>query len=348
MKIPKAVQRNGSWRTQVTVHGRRMSFTRDTEEEAVSAALLAMVSQSPDEVQRQKTLARVTLRSAIDTYIHKRKNILSPATLRAYTSIKDNRFQGIMDLPLSEKIDWQMIVNEEAVEISAKTLKNCWGLIGSVLRENGIKVDKVILPQLIKNKRPFLQPEQITTFVEAIKGHKYELPYLLCLHGLRRSEMLALTKEDIYDDFIHVHGAVVTDMDGKLILKKENKNYSSQRNVPIMMPRLTDLVESCDTDKLCPWHPSTISKPLTTVCKHLGFPDIGLHGLRRSYASLCYHLGVSEAQTMEWGGWSDISTMRKIYIDIAEKDRAEKASSLKNFFMGQSVGKNAAPNCTEA
>ena len=332
MKIPKAIRRGDTWRTQVTVNGRRMSFTRDTEGEAVNAALLAMLSKNSDEAERQKTLSKITLRSAVDAYIKKRKNVLSPATLRSYKSISENRFQDIMDLPLSEKLDWQMVVNDEAEEVSAKTLKNCWGLIGAVLRDNKIPVDKVTLPQVVKNKRPFLQPEEITTFVNAIEGHKYELPYLLCLHGLRRSEMLALVKEDVSKDTIHVHGAVVTDMDGKLILKKENKNYSSARNVPVMIPRLTELVDKCETDKLCPWHPSTISKPLTTVCKHLGFPDIGLHGLRRSYASLCYHLHVSEAQTMEWGGWSDISTMRKIYIDIAERDRLEKAKELKDFF----------------
>lgn len=332
MKIPTAVKRGGSWRTQVTVNGSRMSFTRDTEEEAVNAALLAMLGSNTDEAERQKALAKVTLRSAVDAYIAKRKNILSPATLRSYKSIRENRFQDVMDLPLSEKVDWQAVVNSEAEEVSAKTLKNCWGLIGAVLKENGIHVENIRLPQLIKRTRPFLQPEEITAFVKAIEGHKYELPYLLCLHGLRRSEMLALTKEDISKDMIHVHGAVVTDMDGKLILKEENKNYSSQRNVPIMIPRVNILTAKCKTDRLCPWHPSTISKPLTTICKHLGCPDIGLHGLRRSYASLCYHLNISEAQTMEWGGWSDISTMRKIYIQIAEKDRAEKVSALKDFF----------------
>ena len=332
MKIPKAIKRNGSYRTQVTVNGRRMSFTRDTEEEAVNAALLAMVTQSPDEAQRQKTLSQVTLRSAVDTYIKNRKNILSPSTLRAYDSILNNRFQDIMDVPLTERVNWQRIINDEADEVSAKTLKNSWGLISSVLKENNIPVDNIRLPQIINKPRPFLQPEQITTFVKAIEGHKYELPYLLCLHGLRRSEMLALTKKDIVDDYIKVNGAMVNGMDGKLILKEENKTVNSRRNVPIMLPRVKELAKACKTDSLCPWNPSTVSKPLTTVCKRLGFPDIGLHGLRRSYASLCYHLGVSEAQTMEWGGWSDISTMRKIYIQIAEKDRAEKASALKNFF----------------
>ena len=333
MKIPKAVKlSSGSYRVQATVNGRRMSFTRDKEEDAVNAALLAMVSQSTDETERFKTLSKVTFDSAVKTYINNRKNVLSPSTIKAYDSMRRTRFQSIMSLPLTERIDWQRVVNEEAEEVSAKTLKNSWGMIRSVLAENNIDVRNVRLPQVIHNRRPFLEPEQMITFVKAIEGHKYELPYLLCLHGLRRSEMLALTKEDITDRFIRVHGAVVMNIDGEFVHKEENKTATSKRNVPIMIPRVKELVKKCETDKLCPWNPSTVSKPLTTVCKHLGFPDVGLHGLRRSFASLCYHLGVSEAQTMEWGGWSDISTMRKIYIQIAESDRAKKMDELQNFF----------------
>lgn len=333
MKIPKAVKlSSGSYRVQATVNGRRMSFTRDKEEDAVNAALLAMVSQSTDETERFKTLSKVTFDSAVKTYINNRKNVLSPSTIKAYDSMRRTRFQSIMSLSLTERIDWQRVVNEEAEEVSAKTLKNSWGMIRSVLAENNIDVRNVRLPQVIHNRRPFLEPEQMITFVKAIEGHKYELPYLLCLHGLRRSEMLALTKEDITDRFIRVHGAVVMNIDGEFVHKEENKTATSKRNVPIMIPRVKELVKECETDILCPWNPSTVSKPLTTVCKHLGFPDVGLHGLRRSFASLCYHLGVSEAQTMEWGGWSDISTMRKIYIQIAESDRAKKMDELQNFF----------------
>jgi len=331
MKIPKAVKRGDSYRTQVTVNGRRTSFTRDSEEEAVNAALLAMLSTNKDEAERQKVLSKVTLRSAIEAYIANRKNVLSPSTLRAYESIMDNRFQAVMNLPLNERINWQMVVNNEAEEISAKTLKNCWGLIRSVLHENNISIDTVRLPQVVKKPRPFLQPDEIKTFVQAIEGHRYELPYLLCLHGLRRSEMLALVKGDIRDGFIRVHGSVVEGSDG-FVHKDTNKNVSSNRSVPVMLPRVEALAKKSETDKLCPWHPGTVDKPLRTVCKHAGITEVTLHDLRRSFASLCYHLNVSEAQTMEWGGWSDISTMRKIYIQIAEKDRAEKATALKNFF----------------
>lgn len=333
MKVPTATKLpSGAYRVRVTINGKRQSFTKEKKEDAVNSALLAMLSNDPDAQERQERLSKITIRSAINDFLEKRGNVLSPSTIRAYTSIMNNRFQAVMDLPLNAKIDWQSVVNSEAKEISAKTLKNCWGLIKGVLTDYGVEVGSVRLPQVVVNRRPFLEPHQMIRFVEEIKGHKYELPYLLCLHGLRRSEMMALKKEDIYNDLIHVHGAVVQDVGGEYVYKKENKNTSSNRNVPVMIPRVKKLAKASETDILCPWHPSTITKPLSTIMKRLGFPDVGLHGLRRSYASLCYHCNVSEAQTMEWGGWSDISTMRKVYIQIAEADRVKKSQALKDFF----------------
>lgn len=333
VKIPKAEKLpSGSYRVRITINGKRTSFIKDEEQDAVNAAILALLSHDPDEEERQRKLSQVTLRSAVQDYIDKRNRILSPSTVRSYESILNNRLQAVMDLPLTAKIDWQMVVNEEAEEISAKTLKNVWGLIRSVLAEYGIPTGRVRLPQVIKEKRPFLEPYQMIQFVNAIKGHRYELPYLLCLHGLRRSEMMAVTKSDISGNMIHVHGAVVMQKGGKYVHKEENKTETSRRNVPIMVDRLKRLAKASETDLLCPWSPSAMSRSLTKVLKDLGYPDCGLHGLRRSYASLCYHANVSEAQAMEWGGWSDVSTMRKIYIQIAEEDRQKKAEGLKEYF----------------
>ena len=59
---------------------------------------------------------------------------------------------------------------------------------------------------------------------------------------------------------------------------------------------------------------------------------MGVHGLRRSFASLCYHLGISEAVTMISGGWSDFRTMRKIYTKISESDIANQAKLYTEFF----------------
>ena len=78
-----------------------------------------------------------------------------------------------------------------------KHLKNAYGFITSVLDENGFAKQKVKLPQVIPNKRPWLEPEQVAEFVKAVNGAECEIPALLALHSLRRSEICALTWEGV-------------------------------------------------------------------------------------------------------------------------------------------------------
>ena len=77
------------------------------------------------------------------------------------------------------------------------------------------------------------------------------------------------------------------------------------------------------------------------VCNILGIPNVGAHGLRHSFASLAYHLGFSDLQTMEFGGWSDIQTVRGIYTHIAKIDRVKATNAMTNFY------KNANENANE-
>ena len=59
------------------------------------------------------------------------------------------------------------------------------------------------------------------------------MPALLALHGLRRSELLALTADKITGDMITVSGSMVFNANGQLVLKSTNKNETSQRTVCI-------------------------------------------------------------------------------------------------------------------
>ena len=68
---------------------------------------------------------------------------------------------------------------------------------------------------------------------EAVCGKDCELPALLALHGLRRSELLALTADKITGDMITVSGSMVFNANGQLVLKSTNKNETSQRTVCI-------------------------------------------------------------------------------------------------------------------
>ena len=333
IKIPTARQlSSGSWRCEVYINGQRFSFVDKDKDEVIRKALLCKLTQdsNPDAVKKSQEL--LTIADAIDNYIDSRSNILSPSTIKGYKCMRKYRFQSVMGLPLSTAVNWQAVINDESGEVSAKTVKNAWGLLATVLKENHIAVPSVRLPQIVKNEHEFLQPDQIKILVKAIEGHRFELAYLLGLHSLRRSEICAVKKSDIKKDKIIVSGAKVYDEDGNLVERKENKTVTSQRTVPIMMQRINVLSNKCDTEYLCPYKPSILTNPLNTVCRQNNLPEIGLHGLRHSFASLCYHLHISEMQCMEFGGWSDIHVMRKIYTHLADVDRKSAEDKLKDFF----------------
>ena len=80
---------------------------------------------------------------------------------------------------------------------SPKTLRNAFRFAVYVLGENVINAPKVTLPPLNTNQRQWLEPEQIPKLIAAAVGTPYALPVMLALHSLRRSELLAVTLDDI-------------------------------------------------------------------------------------------------------------------------------------------------------
>ena len=196
MVVPKARRlKSGNWFIQLRLGGESIPVTETTE---IKCTALATSIKAQYKVDSQNGAKRgksnITLRQAIDGYIGSRDKVLSPSTIRGYEKIRDLRFAGVMDSKLDSIRGWQAICNAEAGLCSAKTLKNAWGLIGSVLRYNGRAAPKVTLPQVVAKDLPWLEPEQIGPFLSAIEGDMCEMHILLAMHGLRRSEVCALTR----------------------------------------------------------------------------------------------------------------------------------------------------------
>lgn len=340
MKYPKAKKlRSGSWNCRVRIKGQDISITRPTQKEAVAEAM-AIKAGIKSDIQREPILRRSkTVNQAIDDYICSRENVLSPSTIRGYRAIQRYRFNDIKNLRIydipTEK--WQRIVNKEANLCSPKTLKNAWSFLSAVIYETtGIRVS-VRLPQIVEKDAPFLTPEQIPIFVNAIRGKPIEIAALLALSSLRRSEILALHWEDI--DFnnktIQIAGAAVIGEDNQLKHKPTNKNHTSKRTIPIIPPLAIALSASSDlpiSGLVVTLAPSTIYKQINQICHSIGLPEVGIHGLRRSFASLAYHLKLSEEVTMRIGGWSNIYTMRRIYTKLSARDIANQSAVLQAFF----------------
>lgn len=321
MKLPKPKKTpSGKWHCSVMVNGKRMSITAVSKKQC---ELLALELKQTTQISSD-----VTLYDAISKYILSRSNVLSPCTIMGYRTIQKKRFQSVTEMHISDITDWQMVINAEAELCSAKTLKNAWGFIKSVLRQNNIPIPEVTLPQIAKNERPYLDPDEVLKFVDAIKGHPFEANYLLGLHSLRLSEMLALKRTNIQNNIITVRGSVVPNEFYKLVRKDTNKNASSTRSIPILIPRLKQLIKK----EIPKPSPSTLRRQLAVICKENGLPVISYHGLRHSFASLAFHLGLKETETMRLGGWSDPATMRKIYVHLSEKQKNTAAAKIEEFF----------------
>ena len=336
LAVPKPVQMSsGKWRAQLMQDGKRISITADTEQDyyvkarAIKAGL----------IKAEKTAPKMTVGQALDEYIASKDKLLSPSTLRGYRQIRANRFQAYMGRDIRSTINWQKAVNDESGDVKPKTVKNAWRLLESALKAQGVELPTVMMPRQVKAERPWLDYEQIQTFLGAVKGKPCELAALLALHGLRRSEILALKAEqvDVKKQTIRVEGAAVLDETNSLVQKAENKTDASRRTVHIVIPRLEELIKG-KKGLLVTEHHNTLYRQINKVCEGAGLPLVGVHGLRHSFASLAYHLGWSEAATMREGGWSNSKTVHEIYTHLAAQDLDAAVLKMREFYKPEAQG----------
>lgn len=333
VKVPKPRQlKSGKWNIQLRAEGQ--SITEDTAElcvikaQAIRSKFLQGKSSSPG----------ITLTQAIDKYIADRSNILSPSTIRGYRMIQKHRFQSVMNKEVGSVTNWQAVVNAEAELCSAKTLRNSWLFLKTVHSTCGIKLPNVALPQIIRRELPWLDYTQLVAFLEVIRDEPCELAALLALHSLRRSEVLAVTPNKIKDGYIYVEGSSVFDEDNVLVAKETNKNTTSRRKVKIVIPRLSELVENYDgapDEPFVKCYANTLREQINRLCEENNLPKVGVHGLRRSFASLAHHLGWSEHSVMQAGGWSDYEVVHEIYTKLSQADATADYEKMENYYSAQ-------------
>ena len=83
-------------------------------------------------------------------------------------------------------------------------------------------------------------------------------------------------------------------------------------------------------------HQNSLRCAIKKIAEENGLPDVGIHGLRHSFASLAYHLQIPEKIAMEIGGWADATTMHKIYTHIAKSDITRYQTAMTAFYAGAS------------
>lgn len=344
ISVPKPRQLpSGAWTIQLRAEGQSVT-------EATAALCTAKAKAiRAGFIEAKKDMPKMTVREMLENYIDSRRAVRSPSTIRGYETIVKTRFLEVMDKDINA-VDWQDAINAETAKCSAKTLANAWGFVHAAMKATEISPPNVALPQKKKINSPWLDYEQITVFLDAVRGTSGELGALLALHSLRRSEILALTvgKIDRKRQVIIVDGAVVRGSNG-MVRKETNKSAAGQREVPIMIPRLLELIpkDAPECTPLITYKANALYDKINRVCKNAGLPLVGVHGLRRSFASLAYHLKWDMLTTMRVGGWDDSDVVTDIYTKIADKDVNKQVDKMRKFYgydNGKPVSKSVSKN----
>lgn len=215
-------------------------------------------------------------------------------------------------------------------------------------------VTSVRLPKGLKRgKRTAPTDEQIKAIYAHIDAPFGLFPFLLLCTGLRKSEALALTWEDI--DFKTKTISVTKSLDytvGANPTVKAPKTEAGSRMVPIidvLYPCLQEAKKASKSEYVFPAQTSNRSGAgggLMTLrgyegawiryCTAAGLmedgkPAIGAHNLRHGTATLMFELGVDELTTQRILGHSRIEITREIYTELRA---AQNMKSVKKFNTG--------------
>ncbi len=207
---------------------------------------------------------------------------------------------------------------------------------------------KVTLPKRHKSEKRTLTDLEKEALKKAdFTTQEHALVMLLFFFGLRRGEVLALTKSDIdlKKRILTVNKAIVFDVNTPVI-KEGAKSDAGNRSIPIpesAVAFLRDFLKSVNTFYLFPGkNAETLSKTQYTKMwarivkkmndavtsdreKVIGAEPIsGLtaHIFRHNYCTMLYYSGISQKKAVELMGHSDIKMIMEVYAHLDEKKEA--------------------------
>ena len=148
---------------------------------------------------------------------------------------------------------------------------------------------------------------------------------LVAKTGLRFSEALALTPRDF--DFAHQSLSVSKTWDYKGGGGfQPTKNKSSVRKIQIdwqMVIQFSELIKGLPEDEPIfvkkKVYNSTVNAILSRYCKEANIPEISIHGLRHTHASILLFAGVSIASVARRLGHASMTTTQKTYLHIIQE-----------------------------
>ncbi len=220
---------------------------------------------------------------------------IRPKTNATYLSMLNiHVFPYLAHRPLRSisRLDIQNTISGLPPQTSAMSLAVIKTVFREALAQQLIEVSPahgVSGPKIMVKPRDFLTWEEI---LKSSFGKYTPQIRFLALHGLRWSEAVALTIEDIHDDRVWINKSV----------HGQTKSKAGIRSVPLVSPF-----------KVFPKSPKTLRK----VLKPYG---VDIHSLRHTYAYLLKQQGVHVTTAQRLLGHSDPRVTMSIYTQVLDNE----------------------------
>lgn len=310
--------KSGSYRIKQMVNGVTYRATVDHKPSDKEAHLLIADAMARKGVAISSNMP---FKQACEAYIESKSNILSPSSVRGYKGII-KQFSGSFGntaLDILTKPMVQTEVNRYSANHSPKSTSNFSGFIVSVLKYYGNDIGSITLPQK-EEKSPYIPTkEEVMSIFSAFKGSIYEVPILLSGMGLRKSEICALSIDDLNGNVLTINKAKVQCADNSWIIKT-TKTTKSTRTV-VIPEYIANLIRK--QGFIYNGYPNVLYVKLTQMQDKLGIPHFSFHKMRHFFASYMHNLGYSDKQIQDMGGWKTDRVMKTVYTHAMEMEKAK-------------------------
>ncbi len=309
---------SGSYRVRKMYQG--MTYTVVFPEKPTQKEIMKAISAEMDKAKAPKT--RMTFQTAAERYNASRSNVLSPATIRGYEKILRNisqKFRGMIVTDITS-IDVQNEINSYSIGRSPKTVRNTHGYISAVLHMYCPNlILNTALPQKKKVSDYIPTDSDIKQLLSAAQGTQFYIPLILATYGLRRSEICALSINDLQGNVLTIDKAVVQNSDGEWVVKS-TKTTDGTRTIYIP-DRIAELIRK--QGYIYKGYPNSIVCWMSRTEDKLGLQHFSLHKLRHYYASASHALGIPDSYIMMSGGWKSDNVLKSVYRHALDDKKVE-------------------------
>ena len=269
-----------------------------------------------------------------------KKGAIRDVTLEKYNMTHRWLLRLVPNLRLSEmnRMSYQQLLNDYAIYHERQTTMDFHhqlkGAILDAVDEGLIERDPT-RKAIIKGKAPspkkikYLNQFELQMLLNSLElGNEINWDWFILLvakTGMRFSEALALTPRDF--DFVHQMLSVSKTWNYKSGGGiSPTKNRSSVRKIQLdwkTVVQFSTLLQNLPEDQPVfvtkKVYNSTVNDILARHCRSVGIPEITIHGLRHTHASLLLFAGVSIASVARRLGHASMTTTQKTYLHIIQE-----------------------------